>query len=160
QALGAAATIVRDDAHRCETQDVALLRETTAPVDLLAKEEEALVEQSNVVDRGTPDKHIAPRNNVDNPFTIPFPVLHTILIKKLWPTKPFQRRHLQEFVNEGRILATGILKGAVAVEDTAAENGDLAMRLHVFERLRQDVAMHEGVGIQEQHILPLGNPHG
>ena len=151
---------VGDDADRSELDDVAAIREATAEVDLLAVHEVALVEPSDVVQRGTADGEGCADDPVDDAGTIVRPRAEETLAQARGPSDHELESGLAEKrIGERREREGAVFQRAVRASKGRAQERDLGVVVHALPDGAEQSRFDHRVAVQDHHDRRAGGPH-
>ena len=141
---------------------IATLRDAIRQVDVLAIHEKGLVKQADLVHRFLAHEHKGTSQNLHFVGFVVGEMAHVIPCKTLAMREEFgQAEHLVERRLRRRQTAFGFRqKLSLAVYHLHAEATRLRVTIHESEAFAESVVFNYRVGIQQEHILPRGNPDG
>ena len=160
-ALRALALVVEDAAGQVPVF-VAPLEHAVAEVDVLAIHEEVLVEQSDLVERLSPQEAVGAADDLDGVGLVPRQIAHVVSAQPSAVGEALaEPRDLVEG-GERRGQSASRLLGVAAVraQHPHSRGSRLRMGVHEGDGLADGLLADDGVGIEQQHILRLARPDG
>jgi hypothetical protein len=152
-----AAAVMRDLAHRREHQRPAGGADAPAPVGLLAEEEERLVEPADRLDHRAPHHQVAARDHLDLALAVARPVAHLVAAEEGRPRQLPQARGQLQQVQESTDTSNRSAAPCRRYSAPGSPSRPRRVRVQPGDRIRQHRAMHQRVGVQQQHMPPAGD---
>ena len=159
--LRALALVVKDERWQIIVA-IAALEDTIRQVDILAIHKEILVEESHLVERLAPQHAESSTHHLDGCRCVPVEITHIVMSEAMMCGHSFaESYHFPECHHRRRNSTTALsCRLATGIQHANTQGTGICMTIHPRQSLTQCGLCHDGVRIEQKHILAMTHADG